>query len=196
MRPADRAVSPDPAAVAHLIEPLSSGGDKRTAESARRTLGLLRTSSAPFSRSEFDPGHVTASALVVSPDRGRVLLIHHERLGRWLQPGGHLEPNDVTAAAAARRELREETGLMIPDDRGAVLVAVDVHRIPAARGEPEHWHHDLMFYFPLRDGVALPEDGPAVRWCALGDLEGLGADLAVQRGVARALELTSSEFTE
>ena len=188
-------MSPDPATVADLIEPLSAGGDERTAESAHRTLGLLRTSSAPFSRTTFEPGHVTASAIVLSPNGTQVLLVHHERLGRWLQPGGHLEPSDATIGATARRELREETGLAVPADVDGVLVAVDVHQIPAARGEPEHWHHDLMFYFPLPDGVALPKEGPAVRWFAVDDLEELGADLAVRRGVARALALIAGEST-
>ena len=56
-------------------------------------------------------GHVTGSGLVLSPDRSHVLLIHHRFLERWLQPGGHMEPHEITPYDTALREVREETGL-------------------------------------------------------------------------------------
>ncbi|MHB8418648.1 MAG: NUDIX domain-containing protein [Myxococcales bacterium] len=41
---------------------------------------------------------------------GKVLLIHHKRLGAWLPAGGEIEPGE-TPLEAAQRELLEETGL-------------------------------------------------------------------------------------
>src|SRR5690606_25147466 len=76
-----------------------------------RMLDLSSQSGAPFSRHQFEPGHFTASAFVLSPDRQSLLLIHHRKLGLWLQPGGHLEPADPNVRAAARREVAEEVGL-------------------------------------------------------------------------------------
>ena len=64
----------------------------------------------PFSREQ--PGaHFTASAVVVDATGERTLLVHHRKSGSWFQPGGHFEPEDASAVAAAEREAREETGL-------------------------------------------------------------------------------------
>ena len=60
------------------------------------------------------PGHVTTSALILSPDGARTLLIDHRTLKRWLQPGGHYEAEADPAAPfwhSARREAVEETGI-------------------------------------------------------------------------------------
>jgi 8-oxo-dGTP pyrophosphatase MutT (NUDIX family) len=89
---------------------------------------------------------VTCSALVVN-DEGRMLRIWHNSFGKWLQPGGHLEPSDTSLVGAALRELAEETGIAL--DPAALLdnqpIDVDVHAIPAnrTRGEPKHQHFDL-----------------------------------------------------
>lgn len=51
------------------------------------------------------------SVAVYPRHQGRVLLIHHRRLGIWLPPGGELNDGETPLEAAAR-ELREETGLV------------------------------------------------------------------------------------
>ena len=56
-------------------------------------------------------GHLTASALIVNPTAGVVLLTLHPKVGRWLQTGGHCEPGDPSIRRAALREAREESGL-------------------------------------------------------------------------------------
>jgi len=104
------------------------------------------------------PIHVTASAIVVGPQG--VLLLRHRRLGIWVQPGGHLEPGEMPADAAAR-EAAEETGLALRHPAGGpALVHVDVH--PGGRG---HTHLDLRWLL-LAEGTPRPPPGESqdVSW--------------------------------
>jgi 8-oxo-dGTP pyrophosphatase MutT (NUDIX family) len=103
---------------------------------------------APFDRETFE-GHVTASAFIVDPTRLFTLLVWHEKLARWLQPGGHCEKTDDSTLAAAEREIEEETGLGQAQLTriGDGIFDVDAHRIPARRDIPEHWHFDIRYLF-------------------------------------------------
>jgi 8-oxo-dGTP pyrophosphatase MutT (NUDIX family) len=90
------------------------------------------------------PGHLTGSAWIVSPDRKRTLLTHHHKLDKWLQLGGHAD-GEADLLAVALREAREESGLTRLCAVGAVPFDVDRHWIPARKGEPGHYHHDVRF---------------------------------------------------
>jgi 8-oxo-dGTP pyrophosphatase MutT (NUDIX family) len=106
-------------------------------------------------------GHVTGAAVVLSPDRTKILLVHHGVLQRWLQPGGHWEPDEDTPLQAAQREAEEEAGvsiahyLPIDADNPLVPIEISVHLIPErpARSQPAHYHHDFRYVF-----VAANED--------------------------------------
>lgn len=130
--------------------------DRREEESVARFLSLYDDLASPFDQ-EFDPTHVTGSGIVVG-DRG-VVLLEHKRLGIWLQPGGHIDP-DETPWDAARRESAEETGLDVAfsgsvDASGRPeLIHVDVHA--GGRG---HTHLDLRY---LIDGGVADPDPPEV----------------------------------
>jgi len=88
-------------------------------------------------------GHITGSAWIVDPAGERVLLTHHRKLDRWLQPGGHSDGDPDTRAVAVR-EAEEETGLVVAPIDKAVF-DVDIHPIPARGTEPEHFHFDVRF---------------------------------------------------
>jgi len=107
-------------------------------------LALVTSEPACFARATYTPGHVTGSAFVVCRLTGKVLLHHHRRLGRWLQMGGHDE-GESDPAATALREAREESGLLDLTFLSPAILDVDVHAIPAARGEPPHLHHDVRY---------------------------------------------------
>jgi 8-oxo-dGTP pyrophosphatase MutT (NUDIX family) len=106
-------------------------------------LELLRTTTAPCSRTQYVPGHITASCFII--DRGgHLLLHHHRRLNRWLQMGGHLEAGEQPLEAALR-EGAEESGLRDLQVAFDGIADLDVHVIPAGRGEPQHCHFDVRY---------------------------------------------------
>ena len=138
-----------------------------------RTLELVDSEDCCGQRDHFNPGHLTASGFVLSPDRASVLLVEHVKLGRWLQPGGHLEAEDHSFEQAARREIYEETGLEDLDYDASMsgLFDLDVHMIPMHGGEPEHLHFDLRFVFVARHENVVAGEG--VRSARFWPLEGI-----------------------
>jgi 8-oxo-dGTP pyrophosphatase MutT (NUDIX family) len=101
------------------------------------------------------PGHVTASAVVLSSSGSEVLLTLHPRVGAWLQLGGHCEPSDMTLAGAALREATEESGIS-GLTISPVPVHVDVHPITCSLGVPTR-------HFDVRFTVRAPADATPVR---------------------------------
>jgi 8-oxo-dGTP pyrophosphatase MutT (NUDIX family) len=135
----------------------------------------------PFDR-DADLVHVTGSALVVGR-RGTVLHLH-KRLGRWMQPGGHLDPGEAPWEAALR-EAMEETGLhLCHPGTGPRFIHLDVH--PAAS---EHTHLDVRYLLAGddRDPSPPPGESPHVRWFTLEDAIAV-ADEALEGALLRLRE--------
>lgn len=160
--------------------------DPRERGYQERMLQLLELA-APTSRHHFVPGHLTASAFVLSPGRDAVLLILHRKLRLWLQPGGHIEATDASLAAAARREVAEEVGLSLPPEAAGSVFDLDIHLIPARKDEPAHEHFDVRFCFqaPTLD-FATNDEVVEARWAPLDQIDQLTTDESVLR-VARKL---------
>ncbi|MDH5642783.1 MAG: NUDIX domain-containing protein [Gemmatimonadota bacterium] len=169
-----------------LVRDFEPASDPLEQLAKNRILNLLENTPEPFSRHQFVPGHITASALVLLPATGSILLVKHLKLGRWLQPGGHTEPEDRFPRDTALREAAEEAGVKIDRGETAGLVALDVHAIPASGKEPHHEHFDLMFGFSAADTGLCPskEVGDAV-WCEPGDLTKYEIDGPLIRGLSR-----------
>jgi len=140
---------------------------------------LLESRQPCFSRDCFDPGHLTASAWVVSREQRSVLLTHHRKLDRWLQLGGHAD-GETDLPGVALREVREESGIedfkLLPCDRGRLIFDVDVHVIPARGAEPRHEHHDIRFLLEASEFVPIRRqrsESKAMAWFRSGALDAI-----------------------
>lgn len=151
-----------------LLRALDGARDVRD---AARLRGIAMTAEAWSRRT---PLHATASALVVHPASGRVLLRWHERQRAWIQVGGHADAGEDDPWRIALREASEETGLrdLAAWPPGCARpVQVVVVPVPASASEPAHEHADIRYLLSTqRPDDAVPEsDGAPLRWLSIDD---------------------------
>jgi len=124
--------------------------------------------------------HFTASAVVLD-DHDRVLLVHHNKIGKWLYPGGHIDPNE-DPAQAAQREVLEETGIHTQVITDALFThpAVTTHPAPYTIIEMDvvdtkvgaHRHIDLVYVLRATTGALSAQlaEVAGVQWIPVADL--------------------------
>ena len=135
-------------------------------------------------------GHFTGSAWVINPDATHALLIHHVKLDRWFQPGGHTEYGDASFRDASLREAREEIGVdgfkLVSD----TIFDIDVHPIPEKGMEPAHKHYDVRYLLTLDNMDVSKIDTIEVhgaRWIAIDELL---QDKSISQSIRRMAEKT------
>jgi 8-oxo-dGTP pyrophosphatase MutT (NUDIX family) len=173
--------------------------DAKEAADLAEILAFLDRHPDPFDRGIAE-GHLTGSAVVVSATGDRVLLLHHRKLRRWLQPGGHADPGEHEGETVALREAREETGIegltLHPSARRPL--DVDVHPIPAGGGEPGHRHLDLRYLVVAPGGASLRRRAAeirALRWFTWDELASVDLDPGLRRALRAARALTDTTLT-
>lgn len=141
----------------------------------------------------------TVAVFVVDGDR--VLLHYHAKLGRWLPPGGHIEPNELPDEAAVR-EVEEETGLRVElVGERALPLATPVQLVRPAGIQLEnighdHEHIDLVYFAVPTVAGQAPQGAHAAAaragWYRLAELAALGADAEIQAWAARAVAVVAA----
>ena len=134
-----------------------------------------------FERSQLS-GHVTGSALVLDSAGERLLLTHHRKLDRWLQPGGHAD-GDSDIHRVAMTEAEEESGLASIRFVSRDLLDVDIHRIPVRKQEPEHFHYDCRFLLQSTgpDEFTVSEESHDLAWVAISDIHHFTTEESILR---------------
>jgi 8-oxo-dGTP pyrophosphatase MutT (NUDIX family) len=110
-------------------------------------------------------GHFTGSAWLVSKDGTKVLLMHHTKLDRWMQLGGHCD-GDPDLLAVAVKEAQEESGINDIEPLSTEIFDIDVHLIPASKSLPAHYHYDVRFLLHVTSDEAIVQNSESkeLRW--------------------------------
>jgi 8-oxo-dGTP pyrophosphatase MutT (NUDIX family) len=117
-------------------------------------------------------GHITGSAWVIDNTQKNALLIHHKKLNKWLQMGGHIENQDITIFDTALREAKEESGItnfIIKEE----IFDIDIHTIPQKNEVPEHLHYDIRILLICNETNfehLQKEEINAIQWFSIEDL--------------------------
>jgi 8-oxo-dGTP pyrophosphatase MutT (NUDIX family) len=167
----------------HLLDALRTYQPADAREEGHRAAleKLLNVSKSCFYRSRL-AGHITASAWVIAPAEQRVLLMHHRKLDRWLQPGGHAD-GDENLAGVALREAHEESGLCSLRLLKPTIFDIDVHTIPTRANEPEHLHYDVRYLLTadanekINYSLAESKGFAWVNWSEVGKKTGFEASM-------------------
>ncbi|UZR93920.1 NUDIX hydrolase [Chondrinema litorale] len=152
-------------------------------------LGFVINHENCFLRSNLK-GQVTASAWILDYDHQHVLMLHHTKLDKWLQPGGHTDGNpDVLAVA--QKEVEEETGLTTLISFGEEIFDIDVHDIPAYKDVPAHKHYDVRFIFEadIDEPLVINHESKELKWVPLDEVKNYNSETSIMRMVEKTYEI-------
>ncbi|MEO7988199.1 MAG: NUDIX hydrolase [Chryseolinea sp.] len=137
------------------------------------------------------PGHITGSAWIVDASKSKALLIHHAKLNRWLQPGGHAD-GDENVLRVALREAGEETGVKEYKILSDGIFDLDIHPIPNRKDFSEHLHYDIRYLVQANtvDELILSDESFNVAWINFDELPSLtGNNSSINRMVEKVKDL-------
>ena len=161
--------------------------DAHEAKMQQKIIDFVMANEDCFERSHL-AGHITGSAWILDEMGSRVLLIHHVKLDKWLQPGGHAD-GETDILKVAMKEALEETGLELAP-LSSEIFDVDIHTIPTRKEVPEHLHYDIRFAFKCRDSsgsFAANREVKSARWIGLDEVAKYNSDISVMRMVEKSM---------
>ena len=134
------------------------------------TTNFVKANSDCFERT-LTVGHITGSAWIIDEAHENVLLMHHRKLNRWFQPGGHAD-GESDILKVALKEAQEETGLIDIQIVSNQIFDIDIHLIPQNTNEAAHYHYDIRFLFVANINSALQINAEAnnLSWVNLNEV--------------------------
>lgn len=144
------------------------------------------------------PGHVSGSAWVLNPARTHALMMHHRKLGFWLQPGGHAD-NDPDMVRVVLNEVSEESGIALEDIRlvSEDIFDVDVHTIYANAHDVRHEHYDIRLLVEIDDRLPIPgnDESHQIGWIALEQVPQFNSARSFHRLVQKTRQLNQAQHS-
>jgi 8-oxo-dGTP pyrophosphatase MutT (NUDIX family) len=163
--------------------------DADQAEMRDRFLAFLDAHGAAAVDRDLRAGHLTASTVLLDHSRTRTLLTLHGLIGQWVQLGGHVEPGEMTLAAAALREATEESGIpgiaLDPTPLGLDWHSVSCRDSLRRQGPSEHLDVTYLAVAPPGAVHLRSDESLDLAWFDIDALPA-GADAVVRSLVARA----------
>lgn len=149
-----------------LINSLNAYSPSNSEEVAFKTqmIKFIEDHKDCFERS-LKEGHITASSWLLNKDGSKALLMHHSKLNKWFQLGGHCDGNH-DALEVALKEAREESGITQIHPVSEEIFDIDIHLIPANSKDNAHYHYDVRFLLQVTsdEEVILNRESKELRW--------------------------------
>ncbi len=133
-----------------------------------------------FNRDYFAPGHFTASAFLLNPQKDSIVLTLHKKLGKWLQLGGHAD-GEYYLEKVALKEAQEESGVNLISplyfspiedlNHQPIPIDFDIHEIPSSSKNPSHLHYDVRFAFVAsQTKLTISSESNDLQWAPLNQI--------------------------
>lgn len=137
----------------------------------QRMLEFIRQYPDCFERS-LEVGHLTASSWLLNKHHTHALLMHHTKLDKWFQLGGHCDGNSNVLDVAIK-EAQEESGIMGIEPLSREIFDIDIHLIPANKKEKEHYHYDVRFLLHVTSDEDFVQNSESkeLRWISKNRIE-------------------------
>ena len=156
---------------------------------AQSILLFLQADKNPFSRKN-QHGHFTGSAWIVNPDKSKILMTHHKKIGKWVQLGGHAD-DEQDLLKVSQREAKEESGLNNFVILSKEIFDMDIHEVPSIGSEPKHLHYDIRFLLEANpeESITVSDESYDVAWIELDKIQQINSEDSIIRMVKKTKTL-------
>ena len=153
-------------------------------------LSFIEDEKNHFSRSNHH-GHFTGSAWILNPDKSKILMTHHKKIGKWLQLGGHAD-GESDLLKVSQREAIEESGINNFVTISNEIFDMDIHEIPPIGSDPKHLHYDIRFLLeadPDKESLTISNESHDVAWIPLDQIAHYNSEKSIMRMVDKTKTL-------